>query len=401
VIAPDLQLELARWLAVAVVQASALALVAVAVDRWGSRRVWPEIRHALWLAVVARLLLPPNFHAPLLDSPITAGWSGVFDWTREVAADAPRGSEGFDTSTQASNGAVARGSDVTSDVTSVVVSLWALGVAVSIASRMAVAARDRRRRRLRASAAPSRELLETLVDVARIQQMKVPRIAIREDLAGAEVRGLFRAEILMPRAYAEHLGPVEMRQVLAHELAHLKRGDLWIDLLLEFARTIYWFLPTAHLAAERVRQLREPCCDAAVLRALGSDPSYRRTLLRLALTSPASPGTALARSGVAAEFLRPRPSALVRAEWLARSSRRRERAASFAAMFVFAIAAGCVLPPAERRLATTTAASAAAPASLGTDDENARTTLRESLAGGRPGSLRLQAAARRLTHRPA
>lgn len=388
-IAPDLQVELARWLAVAVVQASALALVAVVVDRWGSRRVWPEIRHALWLAVVARLLLPPIFQAPLVDSPLTTGWSGVFGWTRAVVVGEPRSSESLDVSTQ------------TSVAVSIIVSLWTLGVAVSVSSRIAMTVRDRRRRRVRTGAAPSRELLATLDDLARIQRMKAPRVVIRDDLAGAEVRGLFRGEILIPRAYTEQLGCAELRQVFAHELAHLKRGDLWIDLLLEIARTLYWFLPTAHLAAERVRQLREPCCDASVLRALGNDPLYRRTLMRLALTCPASAGSAFARSGVAAEFSSPRPSALVRAEWLARPSRRRERAASSAAMFAFAIAAGCVLPPAERRLATTTAASASAPTSLGADDETARTTLRESLAGRRPGSLRLQAAARRLTHRPA
>lgn len=62
--------------------------------------------------------------------------------------------------------------------------------------------------------------------------------------------------------------------VLAHERAHLRRGDTAVSLAVVALRCAYWFNPLLHWAASRFRQDQEMACDAVVL---GQFPDRRRT----------------------------------------------------------------------------------------------------------------------------
>jgi len=56
--------------------------------------------------------------------------------------------------------------------------------------------------------------------------------------------------------------------ILAHELAHLKRGDdrvRWIELA---AMIVFWWNPTTWWASRRLRDAEEECCDALVAETL-------------------------------------------------------------------------------------------------------------------------------------
>ena len=54
--------------------------------------------------------------------------------------------------------------------------------------------------------------------------------------------GWRRARILLP-AVAEEWSDDQIRIVLAHELAHIARGDWAAQLAAEVLRAIYWFNP--------------------------------------------------------------------------------------------------------------------------------------------------------------
>ncbi|MCC7124782.1 MAG: TonB family protein, partial [Acidobacteria bacterium] len=105
--------------------------------------------------------------------------------------------------------------------------------------------------------------------------------------------------ILLPSG-AEHWHDDRRRVVLAHELAHLARGDWSAQLAGEVLRTLYWFNPLTWIACRWLRLESECACDDHVLAEGISAPDYATHLLDIARTlhahrHPALPAPAMAR----------------------------------------------------------------------------------------------------------
>ena len=109
------------------------------------------------------------------------------------------------------------------------------------------------------------------------------------------VAGLWRTVILMPDA-ANRWNADQRHSVLLHELAHVRRGDLFAQALGQAAAIAYWFNPLVWIALSHLRSERERACDDEVLRS-GAQPSrYARHLLDIAreLRPTLGPSAALA-----------------------------------------------------------------------------------------------------------
>ena len=111
------------------------------------------------------------------------------------------------------------------------------------------------------------------------------------------VAGLTRTIVLLP-ATALHWDAERRRNVLLHELAHVRRGDLRVQALAQVACTAYWFNPLAWVAASHLRSERERACDDEVLRSGARPSSYAQHLLEIAkgLQTSHLPAAALAMS---------------------------------------------------------------------------------------------------------
>jgi beta-lactamase regulating signal transducer with metallopeptidase domain len=70
--------------------------------------------------------------------------------------------------------------------------------------------------------------------------------------------------------------------VLAHELAHVARGDWLVQIGAETLRCVYWFHPLVWLACHRLRQESEHACDDAVMQAGVESRTYAMHLLDIA-----------------------------------------------------------------------------------------------------------------------
>jgi hypothetical protein len=93
----------------------------------------------------------------------------------------------------------------------------------------------------------------------------------------------------------EQCDPAEIRLIILHELAHLKRRDVAGNWLITLATLLHWFNPFVWLLAARMRADRELACDEMVL--ANSDGrearAYGQTLLKLVeilAPAPAAPG---------------------------------------------------------------------------------------------------------------
>ena len=88
------------------------------------------------------------------------------------------------------------------------------------------------------------------------------------------------AAVILPRKLVDSLDDDQVRNVLAHELAHFARGDHWLNAFALAITTLFWWNPLAWFARRQLIAAAEACCDALALeRSGGSRKSYAQTLL--------------------------------------------------------------------------------------------------------------------------
>ena len=95
------------------------------------------------------------------------------------------------------------------------------------------------------------------------------------------VVGIWRPVLLLPEGLADHLSPVEMDAVLAHELRHLRRHDNLTAGMHMLVEAVFWFHPLVWWLGARLIEARERACDEAVVEA-GNDPKvYAGAILKV------------------------------------------------------------------------------------------------------------------------
>ena len=124
-------------------------------------------------------------------------------------------------------------------------------------------------------------------------------LKISPNATSPAVCGLFRPVILVPQGLGSSLGISSVRVVLMHELAHIKRGDLWVNLLQTLLQIAYFYNPLLWVANWAIRRVREQAVDEAVQVALGERASqYPETLLNVARLAFERPALSLRLIGV-------------------------------------------------------------------------------------------------------
>jgi beta-lactamase regulating signal transducer with metallopeptidase domain len=173
---------------------------------------------------------------------------------------------------------------------------WAVGVILfalhDIVGLLAVA-----RLRGRGEDAPTKLL--AMADRVRQRigvQATVP-IRVVEGISTAMVTGLFRVIILVPTSMVSWMTPEAVEAILAHEFAHLRRWDRWVNLLQCILETVLFFHPALWWLSRRLRTERELCCDELALSVCPDPGLYVRALLTLAQAPAHMPTAVLSSHG--------------------------------------------------------------------------------------------------------
>lgn len=100
---------------------------------------------------------------------------------------------------------------------------------------------------------------------------------------GPAVTGIFRPRLILGESLLPSLTVDELRLVFLHELSHVRRQDLLVQRLWQLAEALHWFNPIVWLAARRWQTDRELACDEAVLARLDREhrASYGHAILRV------------------------------------------------------------------------------------------------------------------------
>ena len=88
-----------------------------------------------------------------------------------------------------------------------------------------------------------------------------PRVRVSEKIREAIVVGLWRPLVLLPASWLTEMTPEVLEAVIAHELAHIRRWDLWVNLLQRLVEMFLFYHPAVWWLSRRVGFEREMCTD--------------------------------------------------------------------------------------------------------------------------------------------
>ena len=242
------------------------------------RRASAAARHLVWTSAAAVVIALPavSLWVPALRVSAPQSWretAAVFQ-VNATAPDAPQGAAMIRTG----HVTTAARASALPDWRVIVAAVWAIGTALALLEMLVGYASIRRlRRSLRRSA-----------DVDGVELLEAP--------AGSMpmAAGIWKPAVFLPGDAAEW--PDDRRRaVLAHELAHVRRGDAATQFLARIAVAMYWWNPLAWMAWREFLKERERAADDLVLASGLSAPDYATHLLEIARRlSPAAASMSLA-----------------------------------------------------------------------------------------------------------
>jgi beta-lactamase regulating signal transducer with metallopeptidase domain len=158
--------------------------------------------------------------------------------------------------------------------------VWVLGVLFFL-GRLGFGAILARRVLRGSTPVESPDWTHPLIEAAdRLSVSRLPRLLTSDRVPMPVVCGVFKPAIVVP-AEAGDWTDRRRRAVLCHELAHIRRLDLPVNLLGRLACALHWFNPLVWIAARQLRAESERACDDFVLD-VGTRPSeYADHLLQI------------------------------------------------------------------------------------------------------------------------
>ena len=263
---------------------AAVALIATTALR---RR--PHLAYALWLAALAKCFVPPVWSSP----------TGLFSWAAAaahvtpspapadpLAVDAVSREPAIRPTPNVPRPAAATERPAVSPVVTtpidwaaVTVVCWLSGTAaVLLATAVASARLHRQLRRTDVPVPPALAAAVAAV-AARLGVRRPPPVRVTTADVGPALVGTVRPTIVLPAALlAAPAG--QWTAVLAHELAHHRRGDAIVAAVQRLAVAVWWFHPLMWLMSARLTAAREQCCDESAVAAASLDPAdYAQALL--------------------------------------------------------------------------------------------------------------------------
>jgi beta-lactamase regulating signal transducer with metallopeptidase domain len=108
------------------------------------------------------------------------------------------------------------------------------------------------------------------------------QLCLSDDVSAPGVAGFFSPRILLPAPLLESMSREDIRQIVLHEMEHLRRKDDWTNLMQKAGLMLFPLNPVLFWVERRLCREREMACDDGVLRATGAGRAYATCLTNLA-----------------------------------------------------------------------------------------------------------------------
>jgi beta-lactamase regulating signal transducer with metallopeptidase domain/uncharacterized protein involved in exopolysaccharide biosynthesis len=139
---------------------------------------------------------------------------------------------------------------------------------------------------------------ERLAELQRRFRMSRPVLLFESAIIQVPVViGWLRPMILVPASNLTGLTPQQLELILAHELAHIRRHDHWVNLAQVLIETLLFYHPAVWWISRDIRAERELCCDDLAVATCGNRMAYARALTTLEILRQQGTAMALGASG--------------------------------------------------------------------------------------------------------
>lgn len=266
-------------------------------------RMPAAVRCWLWRLAYLKLLLaflvPAPIYLPLLPAGLTPAPAGSF-YAEGAPAEAVQSPAPGHSEAAPGGPAPQKGAPPVPPWPGILLfTAWAGGVAWCVArlGREWVQARKLHRGCVEA-ADPGLE--ERCAELAFLLGLKrVPRILLAQGRGSPLLVGSRGPTVLLPASVLRDYTPEQLELMLAHELAHLKRGDLVWSWVPAVAHWLFFFHPLVWLANREWRIAQEMACDELAMEATSARAAeYGEVLVRVAAQSRLNLQAGLATVGL-------------------------------------------------------------------------------------------------------
>jgi beta-lactamase regulating signal transducer with metallopeptidase domain/flagellar motor protein MotB len=294
-------------------EASVLIALVILLQWLFARRLRPNFQYALWMLVLFRLSLPAapasglsilNLFARVPAQPLVHG-HGALSTSTAASTESTKVSlpvsdtvQGFPNTDSPSLSTVAAASwsggvadtgipvraEQQATARLMLGTIWFVGALVLLLATVIRHWRFAKWIRAEETVADGRTL--ALLEQCRVRlgtTGRVRPIATNKFFVPA-IFGFWKPNLILPTSVMRDLNERELRMIFLHELAHVKRGDIFWNWAIIMVRAIHWFNPLVWFAMRRLQADRELACDAMVVSRLNSEEitCYGQALIKLA-----------------------------------------------------------------------------------------------------------------------
>jgi beta-lactamase regulating signal transducer with metallopeptidase domain len=256
------------------------AVLALVLSALLTRLRSPQARYASAVCTLALIMLAPVLTFAVMQPP-TDGAQSISGGT---LSDARSGSESSQSSaTSAGSRQLLSIVDATrsTDWLNYAVLVWFAGVYMFTLRTLGAWMLLMRLRRQHAEPVAGNLLMTCLALQARLGVRRAVRYVCSKSMDSPAVMGWLRPVVVLPLSVLAGLTPWQVEAIIAHELAHIRRWDAFVNLFQVATETLLFYHPAVWWVNRVIRSEREHCCDDVAVAACGNAHGYARALALL------------------------------------------------------------------------------------------------------------------------
>ena len=170
-----------------------------------------------------------------------------------------------------------------------IIGIVAVWFAIAMVMLIRLLSAWRKMAQLRSSAIEANETtLRACRELAETLQVQQPKVLQSPYLPGPCLTGLFKPAVMLPEGDDD----ISIREVLVHELAHLRRRDCHWNLLRQLATSLFFFQPLLWCLSRQIETSAEEVCDDFVVSYCTDRRGYAEQLVSLAESNLVAPSVA-------------------------------------------------------------------------------------------------------------
>lgn len=244
-------------------------------------RLPKSFQYYMWFPVVIALILPISkfVEIPISNHPLMSV-RPVYDIVQRVSDTVSETPINFALTPQNENGQTIRQVTDFPNAAVIICGFWQLGMLLVLYFHMICYASYIRRLRRRNRSADRWET-EVLNDLSERKTLRLYKNPIVETPI---LIGFFHPAVILPDKEYED---IKLRNILLHEMTHMKRHDILVKWLLILVGAIHWFNPFVYFVRREMNKACELACDESVIKKfdINEMQQYGDTLIAVAADS--------------------------------------------------------------------------------------------------------------------